>query len=96
MEFFWRDLLGDKWGGLVAKYLPIICLIIVAYIAIKVIMKFVDKLIVRSKMPKSAHVFARTTVKVILYLSFCFNSIFLLFHDTSFISFSFVVNNPIL
>lgn len=67
MEFFWRDLLGDKWGGLVAKYLPIICLIIVAYIAIKVIMKFVDKLIVRSKMPKSAHVFAHTTVKVILY-----------------------------
>lgn len=67
MEFFWRELLGDKWGSLVAKYLPIICLIIVAYVAIKIIMKFVEKLIVKSKMPKSAHVFARTTVKVILY-----------------------------
>ena len=67
MDLFWRELLGDKWGGLVAKYLPIICLVIVAFIMIKVIMKFVEKLIKKSKMPKSAHVFACTAVKAILY-----------------------------
>lgn len=67
MELFWKELLGEKWGGLVAKYLPIICLVIVSFIIIKVIMKFVEKLIRKSKMPRSAHVFACTAVKVILY-----------------------------
>lgn len=67
MEVFWRELLGDKWGGVVAKYLPVVCLVIVAFIAIKLIMKFVNKLIQKSKMPKSTHVFASTSVKIILY-----------------------------
>lgn len=67
MELFWRELLGDKWGGIIAKYLPIILLVIIAFAVIKLVMKNVEKLIKKSKLPKSTHVFACTTIKILLY-----------------------------
>lgn len=57
----------NNWQTLISKYLPMIISIIIALIIIKYIMKVVTKAINKSKIPKSAHVFAATTVKIILY-----------------------------
>ena len=67
MEELFRNLLGDSIGGMVAKYLPIVLLVIVAFILIKYIMKIVKKLINKSKLPKNVHTFAYTAVKILLY-----------------------------
>ncbi len=67
MEEFFVNWLGAKWGTLVAKFLPLILLVIVAYFLIKFIMKFVTKFIHKSKLPKNVHAFAISTIKVLLY-----------------------------
>ena len=67
MEELFKSLLGDQWGGIVARYLPIVLLVIVALILIKAIMRVVEKLIKKSTLPKSAHIFACTAVKILLY-----------------------------
>lgn len=67
MEELLADLMGAKWAAVVAKYLPLVLLVIVAFALIKVIMKQVEKLIKKSKLPKSSHVFACTTIKILLY-----------------------------
>jgi len=67
MEEILKDLLGDKWGGMLHRILPLVLLVIVSLGAIKFIMKFVKKMVENSKLPKTTHVFACTAVKVILY-----------------------------
>lgn len=67
METFLIDLLGEKWGGMAYRILPLILLVVVSFSVIKVIMKFAKKMVEKSKLPKSTHVFACTAIKVILY-----------------------------
>lgn len=57
----------NSWQQLIVKYLPLILGIIIGFVLIKYIMNIVTKLIKKSKIPKSAHVFAATTIKIILY-----------------------------
>ena len=52
---------------LIAKYLPLAISVIIGLVLIKYIMITVNKLVKKSKIPKNAHVFAATTVKIILY-----------------------------
>lgn len=67
MESFFVDLLGEKWGELLSRVLPLVLLVIVSFSMIKFIMRFVKKLVANSKLPKSTHVFACTAIRVILY-----------------------------
>ena len=67
MEEIFKDLLGDKWGGMLARYLPIVLLVLIAWFAIKFIMKFVKKGIANSKLPKNAHSIACSFIKILLY-----------------------------
>ena len=57
----------NNWQTLIAKVLPLVLGIIISIVIIKYIMKLVTKTIQKSKIPKSAHVFATTTIKFILY-----------------------------
>ncbi|MBQ9266916.1 MAG: mechanosensitive ion channel family protein [Clostridia bacterium] len=57
----------NAWQAFLAKYLPLVIGVIIAIIAIKYIMNIVTKLIKKSKMPKSVHAFAASTVKIFLY-----------------------------
>lgn len=67
MEEILRDLLGDKWGGMLGKIIPILLLIIIGYSLINFIMKFVKKGIEKSKLPKNVHSMASTFIKIFLY-----------------------------
>jgi len=67
MEEIFKGLLGEKWGGMLARYLPIVLLVIVAWFAIKFIMKFVRKGVEKSKLPKNAHSIACSFIKILLY-----------------------------
>ena len=57
----------NDWQLVLAKYLPLLISILIAFIIIKYIVKLSTNMIKKSKIPKSAHVFAETIVKVILY-----------------------------
>lgn len=67
MEEIFRDLLGDKWGGLLGKVLPVLLIIIIGYSLIQFAMKFVKKGIENSKLPKNVHSIACTLIKILLY-----------------------------
>lgn len=67
MESILVDFLGTKWGGMLYRVLPLVLLVIFSFSAIKFIMKFAKKMVEKSTLPKSSHVFACTAIKVILY-----------------------------
>ena len=52
---------------LIAKYLPVIISMLIWFVAIKYIMAVVTNLIKKSKVPKSAHVFAISIIRIVLY-----------------------------
>lgn len=57
----------NVWQSLIAKYLPLIFGILISIIAIRYIVSITTKIIKKSKMPKNTHVFAVTTIKIVLY-----------------------------
>ena len=57
----------NNWQKMIAEYLPIILTIIIAIIVIKHIMNVVKKLVTKSKIPKNAHVFVISTIRIVLY-----------------------------
>ena len=67
MEEILRDFLGDKWGGMLGKIIPILLIIIVGYSLIQFLMKFIRKGIEKSKLPKNVHSIACTFSKILLY-----------------------------
>ncbi|MBO5142726.1 MAG: mechanosensitive ion channel [Clostridia bacterium] len=67
MEEVLKNLLGTHWGAMAAKILPVVAIIIIGYFLINFIMKFVVKIIEKSKLPKNVHSFARSLIKILLY-----------------------------
>ena len=57
----------NDWQSSIAKYLPLIISVIVALFLINQFMKFVKKVIKKSRIPKNAHAFVASAIKVLLY-----------------------------
>ena len=67
MDEIFKSFLGDKWGGILGKIIPILLIVVVGYVLIQFIMKFVKKGITNSKLPKNIHYIMCTFIKILLY-----------------------------
>ena len=57
----------NNWQGAIAKYLPLILSVIIACFLINRFMRLVKKLIKKSRIPKGAHAFIISAIKIFLY-----------------------------
>ena len=57
----------NNWQLLMTKYLPLIISVLIAFFVINQFMKFVKKIIKKSKIPKNAHAFVASAIKILLY-----------------------------
>lgn len=59
----------SEWQEMVAKYLPLILSVLIGITLIKYITQVTEKMVKKSKIPKNAHVFAVTTIKIVLWFA---------------------------
>lgn len=57
----------NNWQLLIVKFLPLIIGVLIAIAIIKQVMKVVDKLIKKSKLPKNSYAFVSSAIKIFLY-----------------------------
>lgn len=67
MSEIFEDLFGMKFMELIGDVIPIVLVVVICLAVIKVLTKFINKGIEKSKMDKSLHTFVEKTVKIVLY-----------------------------
>ena len=67
LKAIWRTDDLSSGQAVIAKYLPMIVSVLIGVMLIKYITQLIEKLVKKTKIPKSAHVFVVTIVKIVLW-----------------------------